>query len=86
MDEAYKTIPFDFPEIKVKEQFAIRQDFTLAQLGGYLNTWSSIQKYQEVNKSNPVKILLASLEPYWPGNIQKTATFPIFIRLGRIIK
>ncbi|QMU27295.1 class I SAM-dependent methyltransferase [Adhaeribacter radiodurans] len=86
IDEAYQTIPFEFPEIAVEEHFAIKQDFTLTELGGYLNTWSSIQKYQKVNNSNPIKELLSSLETYWPENTRKTATFPIFMRLGRILK
>ncbi len=86
IDEAYQTIPFSFSEIKVAETFTMERHFTLPELGGYLNTWSSIQKYQQVNNSNPVPKLLTLLKPFWSENVIKTATFPIFIRLGRIEK
>ncbi|RDC64029.1 class I SAM-dependent methyltransferase [Adhaeribacter pallidiroseus] len=86
IDEAYQTIPFPFPEIQIKERFYINRDFTLSELAGYLNTWSSIQKYKLVNHLNPVNELLTSLQPYWQENKSQTATFPLFLRLGRIKK
>lgn len=55
LDEAYRTIPFTLPEINVPETFTIQQAFTLPDLQGYLNTWSSVKKMREVdNSADPV--------------------------------
>ena len=86
IDEAYQTIPFPFEEINIAERFVIKQEFTLNQLGGYLNTWSSIQKFQEVNNYNPVGDLIKILQATWSEGAVKTATFPIFMHVGKITK
>jgi SAM-dependent methyltransferase len=82
VDEEYKTIDFPFSEIEVPT-FAFSSHWTLTELQGYLNTWSSIRKYILENKTNPVENLMARIQPLW--QLEKTEVkFPLFLRLGRI--
>ncbi len=86
IDEAYQTIPFPFPEIRAPA-FAIEVYWNLAELEGYFNTWSSVQKYMAQHKQNPVNEIIEQLRPYWqPAEEKKLIRFPIFMRVGRIVK
>lgn len=84
IDEQYKTIPFPFNEIKVAEHFSIEKEWSLDELRGFLNTWSSVQKYIKQKGKNPVDGFIESLKPLWPEEASYTAVFPIFLRMGRV--
>jgi len=83
IDEEYKTISFPFSEIKTPE-FAFSFQWTIAELQGYLNTWSSVQKYIIMeNQSNPVGKLIDKIRPLW--TLEKMEVkFPLFLRLGKV--
>ena len=83
VDEEYKTIDFPFPEIQTP-QFAFSFYWTLAELQGYVNTWSSVQKYIREHNSNPVEELIAKIQPLW-GSENQEAKFPLFLRLGKVV-
>jgi SAM-dependent methyltransferase len=83
VDEEYKTISFPFSEIEVPP-FSFSFQWTLAELQGYLNTWSSVIKYVKENPTNPVEKLIDQIQPLW--TLEKMdVTFPLFLRLGRVI-
>jgi SAM-dependent methyltransferase len=82
IDEKYQTIPFPFEEIKSPE-FEMSFEWTLAELTGYINTWSAVQKFIQLNESNPVDELIHSIQPHW-GSERKLVRFPLFLRLGKI--
>ncbi len=83
IDEGYKTISFPFKEIETP-QFLFSLYWTLAELQGYLNTWSSVQKFIREKNTNPVEKLIAQIQPLWKS--EKTEIkFPLFLRLGKII-
>lgn len=84
VDSEYQSIQFPFDEIPSRK-FKMEVNWSMADLAGYLNTWSSVQKYIKVNKVNPVNDLMSQLSPLWNGKSQ-AAYFPIFLRLGRISK
>ena len=82
VDEEYKTIAFPFSEIEVPT-FAFSFHWTLTELQGYLNTWSSVQRYILENKTNPVETLIARIQPLW--QLEKMEIkFPLFLRLGKV--
>jgi SAM-dependent methyltransferase len=81
VDEEYKTISFPFSEIEVPA-FVFSLSWTLAELQGYLNTWSSVRKYLLESKINPVDNLMARIQPLW--EVEKMEVkFPLFLRLGK---
>jgi SAM-dependent methyltransferase len=82
IDEEYKTIQFPFAEIKTRE-FSFLFQWTLTELEGYLNTWSSVQKFIRENNSNPVDQLVEQIKPLWNSEKMKII-FPLFLRLGKV--
>ena len=81
IDEHYKTIPFPFQEIEAPS-FSFSFQWPLAQLEGYLNTWSAVRRFINTNQTNPVDTLITQLKPHWLN--QQEVTFPLFLRIGRI--
>lgn len=84
IDEAYATIPFPFEELQAPE-LNMRYTWDLNELSGYLDTWSSVQKYKQARHENPVAGLIEQLKPYWPDAAEKKAIrFPLHLRIGRV--
>ena len=84
IDDHYQSIPFPFSEIP-SPKFNFSIEWTLAELQGYLTTWSSVQKFIKKNGEDPVEPLIQSIKLLCEGD-QLTATFPLFLRCGRIKK
>ena len=85
IDSAYATIPFPFREIVQMDGIQIDKPMVLEELQGYLTSWSSVQNYIKTHNSNPVIPLINSLEGRWAAGQTKTAMFPIFGKIGKII-
>lgn len=86
VDAAYSTIPFPFPEIEFPEM-AMTYEWSLEHLLGYLNTWSAVQHYIKKNGHSPLnETIESSLKQVWGKNEIKTVRFPIFGRVGSIVK
>jgi hypothetical protein len=83
VDDQYQHIEFPFAELKLPP-FFIPYEWTLAQLHGYITTWSAVQQYMRVQGNNPVDALAAALSPHWRGARQ--VVFPIFLRTGKVEK
>lgn len=83
IDDAYATIPFPFEEIQDIPAFFIEDNWTLQQLEGYLNTWSSVQRFIKQEQFNPVSNFIAELKNKWPSGTKK-AKFPVFVKMGLI--
>lgn len=88
IDEAYQTVPFPFEQISPGQDFAIKVDWNLSQLQGYLGTWSSVNKFIKINRFHPVEPFIQKLlsSGIWLPNEVKHIRFPLFVRLGRISK
>ena len=84
LDEAYQTIPFPFPVIPtpiIKMQLF----WSLPELIGYLNTWSSVQKFIAVNHDNPITQIEPLLQRAWNSNSNlKPITWDIYLRVGKV--
>ncbi|XZF15253.1 class I SAM-dependent methyltransferase [Chitinophagaceae bacterium MMS25-I14] len=85
IDEEYRTIPFPLEEIPAPVFFKEEQ-WTMRQLTGYLETWSSVQIYKQKNGTDPMIFILDRLAEVWPPDSIKTMRFPIYARIGRIVK
>ncbi len=80
VDRHYDSIPFPFEKIPVPE-FSFSFSWTLSELGGYLNTWSSVQKFIQANEINPVDAVMKRVAPLWV-NERMTVSFPLFVKVG----
>ncbi len=86
IDDSYQTIPFPFDALP-SQTFAIRVEWTAADLAGYFNTWSSVQHFIKANGYNPVNEIAEQLEAAWPEEKRLMhLAFPVFLRIGRIEK
>lgn len=86
VDDEYASIPLDFKEINLKKDYLIKTYWTIGDLEGYLNSWSSVQNYITKNKQSPVDQIIESISVYWDNQTTKEINFPIFTRIGRIEK
>ncbi len=80
VDQCYDSIPFPFQEMSSPE-FSMPFSWTIKEFEGYLNTWSSVQKYIQANGINPVDDVVKKIEPIWNGD-REAVSFPLFVRLG----
>jgi SAM-dependent methyltransferase len=82
IDDEYKTIEFPFSEIPAPG-FNFSFQWSLGELQGYINTWSSVQNYIRKHNVNPVDNLIARIQPWWNAE-KKEVKFPLFLRLGKV--
>lgn len=81
IDEEYHSITFPFEMIE-SPKFAMNYQWTLAELEGYLNTWSSVQKYIKIHHENPVDGFIESLKAIYKSSDIFTVNFPVFMKMG----
>lgn len=77
----YSSIKFPLQNVQ-RKNFKISVDWDLDQFAGYINSWSSVQKYIKENNTNPVEILKKELKKKWIDNQQ--VSFPVFMTFGTI--
>ena len=85
VDDNYASALFDFEPLSSKE-FSIQLPWNRQHITGYLNTWSAVQKYQQVNGTSPLPLIQKSLDEWLMDNETIAVTFPLHLRLGRILK
>ncbi|GAA4312404.1 class I SAM-dependent methyltransferase [Nibribacter koreensis] len=85
IDAAYATLPFPLEELP-SFTGAIEQTWTVADLEGYLNTWSSVQAFIQKHGENPVDACMVEIRKVWKEEEELLVRFPVFSRIGRISK
>lgn len=85
VDEKYDAVEFDFELLPVKE-FETVLYWKREDLAGYVSSWSAIQKFIKINGYSPVPVLEEEINKLWPESEVKKVIFPIFLKLGRIVK
>jgi SAM-dependent methyltransferase len=84
VDSGYRTIDFPFAELAVRP-ITMEAELTLAELGGYLGTWSAVLAYRSAQGLDPVAPLLTRLAAAWGGTERRrTARWPLAVRAGRV--
>jgi ubiquinone/menaquinone biosynthesis C-methylase UbiE len=81
IDSHYQSIPFPFDPIPLTKEYSIDVNWNLGQLQGYLQTWTSVNKYVAMNKVDPVISFIEELEQnqVWNRNEVKQVRFPLFV-------
>jgi hypothetical protein len=83
VEAEYRTLDFPFEELAVTSP-PMTEDWTLAQLLGYVSTWSAVARYQEVTGEDPLPALEARLAAHWGGSRERRRIeWPIAVRAGR---
>lgn len=79
----YRELPFPFDEMETPE-FQIEVQWSLAQLLGYLRTWSATQRFIQEKLRDPVDQIEQDLAAAWSDTkIERLAVWPLTTRIGR---
>ncbi|MDB4892205.1 MAG: ubiE/COQ5 methyltransferase family protein [Gemmatimonadetes bacterium] len=82
VDAAYAGLAFPFAE-RVAPGFVMTTNWTLDQLSGYLDTWSAVSKYRNINGASPVGRFISSLQMIWGDNATaRRVTWPMKFKIG----
>ncbi len=82
VDEHYRTLPFPFTEIPAPE-LAVEATWSLADLFGYLSSWSAAQKYKEAWGADPLDAKRAEFEAAWGAAATQAVRWALYLRVGR---
>ena len=85
IENEYRNIEFPFKELPTPK-FEIKVAWTLEHYAGYLSSWSATQKYMKANEVDPLPTLLERLRPLWKSEAIQTVTFPVFLRMGKVLR
>jgi SAM-dependent methyltransferase len=84
VDDGYRSLPFPFAPIEAPA-FEIRVEWSLAELIGYLQTWSATQAYLKAHGRDPSLELAERLASLWPdAERRRPVRWPLRLRVGRI--
>jgi len=80
--EQFSDLPFPFQEID-PSKFEMTAQWNLDHLLGYLQTWSSTQRFIAANKRDPLETIADDLRAAWgdPGQMRKVV-WPLILRVG----
>jgi hypothetical protein len=82
VDAHYRTLPFPFDEIAAPE-FAVEAAWSLADLFGYLSSWSAAQKYKDARHIDPLDAKRAEFQAAWGAQADRDVRWPLYLRVGR---
>ena len=85
VEEKYSTVEFDYELLPVKK-FESILEWKREDLVGYISSWSAIQKFMKENGHSPVPFIEEKIKKLWPEGAVKKVTFPIYLKLGRVLK
>jgi ubiquinone/menaquinone biosynthesis C-methylase UbiE len=85
VDENYETVPFDFTPLP-SNIFYSNYKWTKKQFIGYIETWSAVQKYTNLNGESPLLQIEEELDHAWNDTDGKEIVFLIYLRMGSIRK
>ena len=83
IDNCFSSVPFNFTPLPTKD-FFINTEWSKDDVVGYLNSWSAVQHFIDDRKYNPVDDIISDLDLLWKDI--KHVSFPVFLKLGRIVK
>ncbi|GAB3836855.1 class I SAM-dependent methyltransferase [Hymenobacter jeollabukensis] len=84
IDDEFARIPFPFAAVQHR-RFEERQHWDAERFLRYLQTWSSVQRYQQAVGEEPLQQIEQPLRELW-GAEKREVCFPIFLRAGQISK
>jgi SAM-dependent methyltransferase len=83
VESGYRTLPFPYAELDAPS-FAMEEEWTLAELLGYIGTWSATQRFRETVGRDPVDELAREIAPLWgnPSSVRRIH-WSLGLRVGR---
>lgn len=83
VETGYRTLPFPFVELAAPP-FELEAHWSLAELLGYLRTWSATARYVSLHGHDPVADLAAEVAAHWGDPAcPRRITWPLSVRAGR---
>lgn len=84
IEQGYRTLPFPFDEV-VAPSFQLNADWNLAQLLGYVATWSAMRGLEKVDGRAPYEQFCRDMATAWgdPARIRRVV-WPMPLRVGRL--
>ncbi len=84
IETLYVGLDFPFEELS-PPSFVMAERWTLAELTGYLTTWSAVQRYKDARGGDPLALIAAELEAAWGGEgVKREVTWQMGLRVGRV--
>jgi ubiquinone/menaquinone biosynthesis C-methylase UbiE len=82
VESGYLTLPFPFPELQ-PPALVMQEIWTLAQLLGYVGTWSATHRFRQAVGHDPLDRLRQDLERNWGDpSSGRRIWWPLSVRLG----
>jgi hypothetical protein len=83
VDSGYAGIQLPYPELS-HPLFEMEAEWSLPQLGGYLSTWSAVNRYRVERGEDPMPAITRALADAW-GNPDATRRirWPLSLRVAR---
>ncbi|HET7457292.1 MAG TPA: class I SAM-dependent methyltransferase [Gemmatimonadaceae bacterium] len=86
VDTGYGRIEFPFDEVRPPD-VRMEYEWTLAEVLGYMGTWSAVQVYRRERGTDPIPDLAAELAASWGDpQTRRTVRWPVSMRVGRARK
>ncbi len=84
VENHYRDISFPF-DTAVEEGLIMEREWNLAQLCGYLNSWSALQRYARQNGANPLGLVQGELLQAWGPDPEKRyrVEWPLTVIVGK---
>jgi SAM-dependent methyltransferase len=83
VEAGYRTLPFPFAELAAPS-FALREQWSLPELLGYVRTWSATQCFRETVGRDPVDQLAHEVTSLWGDPVStRRIHWPLSLRVGR---
>ena len=84
VEDGYRSLPFPFPELE-PPTFEMTASWTLAELLGYVRTWSAVQEIERVRGSEPYAGFARALASVWGDPERKRPVhWDLAVRLGKV--
>ncbi|HLG89346.1 MAG TPA: class I SAM-dependent methyltransferase [Alphaproteobacteria bacterium] len=84
VENGYRALEFPFEEL-APPKLAIRVDWRLADLTGYVETWSAVRALKKARGEEPVLTLFEALARVWgPPERVRAVRWPLALRVGRL--
>lgn len=84
VDDGYRSLPFPFAELDAPA-FEIRRDWALADLVGYVGTWSAVWALERAVGPGAFVTFRGQLATAWgPAETVRTVRWPLALRVARV--
>jgi SAM-dependent methyltransferase len=82
VEEGYAVLAFPFEEI-ASPRFTMEKQWTLAELMGYVRTWSATKRFQADRREDPLRELERALSGPWGEGASRRIVWDVDLRVGR---